>query len=805
MINTQFFVSLGGGLRPLRACVAIGLVLLAIAARAGDDAYPFRYQLAEWQFVIDRASAIDDGSGGARIVRLRRGLERVIDEASAAADDAREESKRTRALLVAVGPSPGEGDSEEEASVARERLRLNDELSAGQGREKRAELVVAKAEQARDRLASLLDRRRTQLLFHKAESALEWRVWARAPGQFMDVAKGIVDSPLDAFIPTLRRAGGDGRRAVALAAVLLAFASVWMLRAWLLRRYGRRDDIIDPSFPERLRAGIVVGIARGLLPSMVLALPLVLNWALLPDGHQVGLFGRLVAAGLLATIMVVMVSALGRAALAPDRPRWRVVHFTGAVAIFRRIQLLAVIVAADFSLAFAFGDVLAIPHELNILQRFAVDTTLAVLLLSLTSKPLWRLDSIQTGESEATPGRFWRVVRAGFVLAAVAIPVAAVLGYHSLSRFLTVETLLCGFVGALAVLLHALADELVGLLLRHGGSRSMAIRKTLGVSEQSSRALRFWVVLAFDVFLIVGGVLVLLPTLGFTRADITEGLASAFGGFKIGTFRFAIGDFLLAVLLFVALMSVTRGLQRFLDTRVLPQTRLDQGVRHSLKTAVGYVGLVLAAMFAVSMLGWDLSNIAIIAGALSVGIGFGLQNMVNNFVSGLVLLVERPIKIGDWIQVGDQEGFVRRINVRATEMDTFQNASVIIPNSELISSPVVNWTHHDRWRRVDVPVGVAYGTDVERVREVLLDCAVRHEQVLSWPEPFVLFTNFGVSSLDFELRFFVARADVFFKIASDVRFAVDDEFRAAGIEIPFPQRTVHFADPGAQRLDEAKP
>ncbi len=796
------------GFSRARACAWVVFLPLLWAvviagAQAAQDSYPFRYQLAEWQFVIDRAAAVDDGSGNAHISRLRRGLERVAREANAVADEAREQVKRTQALLEAVGPSPAEGEAAEEASVARERLRLRHEFGVGQGREKQAELVAAKAGQAQDRLASLLDRRRTKLLFHKAESALDWRIWARAPEQLIDLLAVMAATPKAALVPVFERAGGDGRWLGIVMLVLLVFAMGWALRAWLLRRFGRRIDILEPSFPQRLRAAIVVGVARGLLPSMVLGLPLVLSWMLIPPEHPIGLFGRLLAAGLLATILVVAVLALGRAALAPNTPHWRVVRFVGAPSIFRRIQLLAVVVALDVSAGLAFGEVLEVPDELNILQRFLVDTTLAALLASLTNRSLWRREGAADESEQAGRSRFWRSVCAGIVAAAVAIPVTAVLGYHNLSRFLAVETLLFGFVGALVVLLHALVDEVITLLLRHEGGRSVEIRKTLGIEEKNFRVLRFWLMLALDGLLIAAGMLALMPTFGFTWTDITTAAATAFGGFKIGAFRFAVGDILLAVLLFVVLMSVTRWLQRFLETRVLPQTRLDQGVRHSVKTALGYVGLVMAGMVAVSTLGWDLSNIAIIAGALSVGIGFGLQNMVSNFVSGLVLLVERPIKIGDWIRVGDQEGFVKRINVRATEMDTFQNASVIIPNSELISSPVVNWTHHDRWRRVDVPVGVAYGSDVDKVRAVLLACADRHEQVLISPMPFVLFMNFGVSSLDFELRFFVSRADVFFKIASDVRFSIDDEFRAAGIAIPFPQRTVHFPNTGPVRPGDA--
>ena len=170
--------------------------------------------------------------------------------------------------------------------------------------------------------------------------------------------------------------------------------------------------------------------------------------------------------------------------------------------------------------------------------------------------------------------------------------------------------------------------------------------------------------------------------------------------------------------------------------------RVDTGVRNSIRTVVGYAGLALAGLIAISSAGIDLSSFALVAGGLSLGIGFGLQNVVSNFVSGLILLAERPFKAGDWIVAGDVSGTVKKISVRATEIETFQRQSVILPNSQLINSAVGNWTHRNRLGRVDIKVGVAYGSDVKRAHAVLLDIAKSHPLVLKNPEPFVLFCQF---------------------------------------------------------------
>jgi small-conductance mechanosensitive channel len=212
--------------------------------------------------------------------------------------------------------------------------------------------------------------------------------------------------------------------------------------------------------------------------------------------------------------------------------------------------------------------------------------------------------------------------------------------------------------------------------------------------------------------------------------------------------------------------------------------------------------MIIAAIIGLSLAGFSFTNLAIIAGALSVGIGFGLQNIVNNFISGIILLFERPIRTGDWVVVGNTEGYVRKISIRSTQIETFDRADVIVPNSELISNQVTNWMLRDPWGRVIVPVGVAYGSDVEKVREVLLAIASEHPLVITdnsrVSPPRVLFRGFGDSSLNFELRCFIRNVDQRLVTLSELNFAIEKGLREANIQIPFPQRDLHLRsiDPG---------
>ena len=215
--------------------------------------------------------------------------------------------------------------------------------------------------------------------------------------------------------------------------------------------------------------------------------------------------------------------------------------------------------------------------------------------------------------------------------------------------------------------------------------------------------------------------------------------------------QISLARILLGIVLFIALLFATRVFQRWLRERSV-QTRLDPSIANSVDTVVGYVGVAVAALLSVSYAGLDITNLAIVAGALSVGIGFGLQSIVNNFVSGLILLIERPIKVGDRVVVGDQQGLVRRISVRATEIETLDRASLIVPNSELITGRVLNWTHRNSLGAVNVKVGVGYNSDPEQVIAILMKCAEDHPDVLRTPAPGAALESFGDSALLFNLR-----------------------------------------------------
>jgi small-conductance mechanosensitive channel len=247
-------------------------------------------------------------------------------------------------------------------------------------------------------------------------------------------------------------------------------------------------------------------------------------------------------------------------------------------------------------------------------------------------------------------------------------------------------------------------------------------------------------------------------------------------------------------LVFLALLTVlTRLARRFLRRNILAHLDLDEGQRYAVEITVSYAFFAIGLLVGLQIIGLNLNSLAFLGGALGIGVGFGLQNLASNFASGLILLFERPIKIGDRIEVGGLIGDVIRIGGRSTWVRTNDNLIIVVPNADFTTNRVTNWTANDRQVRFSYPIGVAYGSDVEKVRNVLLEVARKHPDVMDEPPPEVLLSNFGDSSIDFSLRVWtITQVETPGRLKSELYFEIVRQFAANGIEIPFPQRDVHI-------------
>ncbi|MBI1386232.1 MAG: DUF3772 domain-containing protein [Rhizobiales bacterium] len=738
-----------------------------------------------WQGLLETTSkTLDRVAGGdAPIPEFRDELTGVRWEARDLAASLAPSLVELRAQLERLGPAPEAGGTPESPSVAESRAGLEREVSRIDGLVRSAELIATRSESLISRLENLRRQRFTRAVLEQTASPLLPELWRGAWQQQL----ASLDSLATIARAWWRRAAPQWRLALLFVA---AIAIGLLLHRGLARVEQQRDRIAasEPAFIRRADVALQTALARA-IPWLVPLLAIYLGLAhidLLPQTTA-----PVIAALLWGVAIVVCVRALSKSLVAPRRPQWRVFPLPDDVAprIHRRVVAMAGVYAVSGVLRAVNAATLA-PLQVTIVQDFILGLIFSALFAALLIEP-WR----RARDGEGRASRLWPAWLKIVVWLLVAVVVAAsAAGYVALGQFLIGQVIVTGSVLLAAWLLHLGISELSADVATKGRPASRLLDEVLEASPIQSRFAGLAISGLLNLVLIVLVVPLVLLQWGFSFDRIRGWLEAAFFGFQVGSINISIARILVAVALFAGVLVLLNLLRRWLDENILVPPQVEAGLANSIRTGVGYLGYALAAAAGVSYMGLDFTNLAIVAGALSVGIGFGLQSIVNNFVSGLILLVERPIQVGDWVVAGDAEGYVKRISVRSTEIETFDRASVIVPNSELVAGRVTNFTHRNKMGRVVVRIGVSYAADPEEVMALLTEIGSAHPLVLVWPKPTAAFEDFGASSLDFSLRVFIADINNILSVRNDLRIAILKALRERNIEIPFPQQDVHLRD-----------
>jgi small-conductance mechanosensitive channel len=456
----------------------------------------------------------------------------------------------------------------------------------------------------------------------------------------------------------------------------------------------------------------------------------------------------------------------------------------GAARICGLIVLLAFVYSVT-SFLYVITRLVQAPFALTIAVALPSSLILAGLVVALLRTPLGG-EHLHAGSQ-----RLLQILRRPVWAIVIAIVASALTGYLALARFLAQQLIVTGSILALVYLLLLWIDGLAQALSEDDDSDHW-----LGLARRRRERLALPLSLFLKFVVLTLAVPLIMLRWGYSWPDIHEWGWQLLFNFHIGNTGVTFAALLAAIIVFALGYGAARLFQGWLDGQVLQPAGISDGVRNSIRTWVGYTGILVAALVAFSYAGFNLSSLAIVAGAFSIGIGFGLQNLVNNFVSGLILLAERPIRVGDMVVVGGEEGYVRKISVRATEVETFDRANVIIPNSYFISEKVKNWTFRNNIRRLAISIGAAYGSDARQVRAVLLKVAQDNPEVLKSPEPSVDLKEFTATNLSFTLYAYIGDIAKTTKVRTELSMSILEAFAAAGIATPTGQ-----AEIGIRNLD----
>jgi len=753
-------------------------------ARARRSIKALSSELAVERKTVDSpSSTIED------LIRARKGLVAIRNKVTNARGAIATPISENDARLKELGPAPKKDETEVQfITDQRDALsKISDNLKATL---KQFDLLELESSQLASKTSELQKKAFVEKVFVSHRSILNPKLWWNFTPTLLDVG-GRSASVYQAWNkPPASEGKVSGTTSFFLVLAVFAGAIFMVFVVWskMARPPAGFGEASDFRRIWRATGGVLIVPGIGFLA--VFCGLIILEFSTIED---LRIARVVVALGAIIFSAATMITVL-RAILAPANATWRLVNVDdNNTRILFRYGLIASVVYGINQAAEALADITFLSLEFVVGVHAIISVCLIVIFAKMIStarraEVLLANTELHTDRSFyfAWAHRFFLII---WALIAGAV-LALLLGYVALAHFILTNMLVTSAMVAVLYLLHHLVDAMVSASVQPWSRIGKFLRNKMGFGDETIRRMGLLLSTITDISVIFLGAPLILALWAITWVDFSSLASQAFFGFKVGDVSVEPAKILLAIAILTGGIIFMRILSLWLNRRILERSSIDAGVQNSIATGVKYTGIILVGGFALSAAGLDFSKLAIVAGALSVGIGFGLQSVVSNFVSGLILLAERPIRIGDWIETTAGEGVVKKINVRSTVIETFDRCSVIVPNSNLISDPVKNWSHGSPIGRIKVNVGVAYDSDPEQVRDILLNCGQEHERVIADPRPRVMFMDFGASSLDFQLRLFIDDIDYCVAVASDLRFSIFQNLKAAGIEIPFPQRDI---------------
>ena len=767
----------------IRAVLAVLLTVLALSAAPLAAQQPQMPDYEAWLQVAERAEKLigDDDADNEALSRTRESIVEWRGRFQSAQTVNEGPIAQIRDQIQALGPAPAEGE-EEDSEIAARRADLQKQLSALQAPQLTAVEALTRANAIVAGLDRVRDQRQAMELMRISPSPLAPSSWRLAASEGLKLVEGLL---------TEINPAQKGERSWADLRERLPAVAAYLIAAILLLTLGRRWI---GSLPSRLSAratdhsravvAFITSLGQIVIPMAGVYLAInALKATGLPGPWTLPILDALPVAGVIL---------FGGGWLARQLfPRRAIIYDTLEMVEADRnkarwaVDVLSVIFALHHILATAVLPLSGLYQRIDQTRdKVPMDFSEGAAsvwhfaLIVLAAAQLFRLGNVlrrltRRENAAALPYRHRILSWAGGLtrIVVVAAVLLTMLGQINMGNLLIWPwTLSLALTGLLIVLLDFTADLFNMIKRGEAGARDGLAPLLIGFGL---------IVLSVPLFMMIWGA---------ERTDLLEYWARIGSGVSIAGITLSPGSILTFMTVFAIGYFATRTVQGAMRSSILPKTRLDPGGQNAVVSGLGYVGIALAALLAVTSAGIDLSSLAVIAGALSLGIGFGLQNIVSNFVSGIILLIERPISVGDWIDAGGQQGIVKRISVRSTMVQTFDRTSVIVPNSDLITQRVTNWTRYSKIGRIIIPVGVSYGNDTRKVARLLQEIIEDQPLVTIDPAPVVLFRGISVDGLNFEVRAVISDITAGLAVTSEVYHLIVERFLAEGIGMPFTAR-----------------
>ncbi len=736
----------------------------------------------------------------AALQQMRTQVDPVAIDIQAVVAELQPRLDAAKARLAQLGPKPDPkaAATPEAADITAERAAQDKLFNDLDATAKRAKVLLVQADQLDATIGGLRRDLFTQRVFAQSYSLLDPRLWAPVIAELPSDGRAIQFLGTDWYKGVLAKL--PAWQVAIVAATMLLIALFYEPAQRVARRVSARDP--GAKTPGRLRkvlAALWVTVLTFAIPAAALSIAgLVLNGFEVITPRLMPIVRAFTHSALILGLLI----GLARGFLAPRRAPWRIptISDLGAERLYRVTILVGSLVAVT-RVVEALNDTIAVGLPTAIASSGLL-TAAAVVAMTLTLNRLGD-DAEEVAKAAAArkaKGRDWTGALRLISWALLVVLVGALLtGFVAFAAFLVLQIAAVATICvALALLLGLTNDGVVALFESKRPVGRMLIH-SLGVRRDSLDIVAIVLAGLIRVALISIAILLALAPWRIESGDLLTTLQAAFFGFSIGDVTISPSSIAIAVVLFLVAVAITHAIQRWLEGTLLPRTRLDSGLQNSIKTSLGYVGFLVAVLLSLSQLGVSFERLTIVAGALSVGIGFGLQSVVNNFVSGLILLWERAIRVGDWIVVGDEQGYVRRINVRSTEIETFDRATVIVPNGNLVSGVVKNWLRNDHVGRIRVPLTLGFNADPEQVRTLLIEEAKANDHVLAIPSPQVIIAALGESNLKMELVCYLDDVETTMRVTSDLLFAIFKRLQGIGLMQPGGPPTV--TSPALDKLD----